>query len=322
MKKNVVTNVLAGVFVLGSAACGSDNGGTTVDARPADAPPVSGSYTHYATNAIAVSPAASYALDINGTGPKNKIGGVLDFAKTTFGLDVGPIITESVQSGALVLLHSVRATSLSSAATATWQVYIGEAFTNAQLDAGMGPDFSGSGTFVIDTSAGTGLLTGSITGGHFTGGPGEVSVQLALVGGAPPITLNLKSARIVGDVTADGCMNGIVGGGVLFSEIQGQIIPAVAGILDGAIKANGCTTLTNCPTTGAVAPCTDNQCSIAGAFDTNPKNGSIVTAEVATVVGALLAPDLDLDGNSVSEATSVGIGFTCVKANFTASNEQ
>jgi hypothetical protein len=328
MNINVVTRVLTGALALGLVSCSSDDGGTT---GAIDAPPtVSGPYTHYVTDGVTIAPPSAQGFDLNGDGTvDNKVGGVFALAGAA-GLDVGGVLNASLAQGVFVLLHSVHAASLTTAAPATWQVYLGTAFTDAQTDAGMAPDFSGSGTFTLASGGPTdAVVPGSITAGAFAGGPGTISIQLAFSTGAPPVTLNLKGAKIAGQVTADGCSNAKLGGGILVSELEGQVYPSLATIFNAQVTANGCTTNTNCPTGGPVAPCTAGQCQLASFLDTN-KDGMIDATDIKTsVVGLSLPPDLDLVANvnnpnnasDPKESVSLGIGFTCVKATFTASNE-
>src|SRR5262245_54731004 len=112
MRINLVTGILTGALALGLMSCGSDNGGTnpTIDAPPQ----VSGTYYHYVTNEVAVTPAAEVGFDLTGDSVvDNKVGNVLALAGAA-GLNVGNVLNEGISRGVFVLLHSVRANSLTS----------------------------------------------------------------------------------------------------------------------------------------------------------------------------------------------------------------
>jgi hypothetical protein len=172
------------------------------------------------------------------------------------------------------------------------------------------------------------LVPGTITAGKFSGGPGSVSIQLAFAAGAPPLQVNLKGAKIEGNVTADGCTNAKVGGGILMSDLLGDVYPALAATLDVQMNANDCNALTMC-TAPLSGNCTSGQCTLETLIDSN-HDGTIVGADIAgSFIGVMLQPDLDVvagvnnpsNASDPKESVSIGIGFTCVKATFTASNE-
>ncbi|HKA89957.1 MAG TPA: hypothetical protein VKE22_19985 [Haliangiales bacterium] len=332
MKKTVVTCILLGglasALALGAVSCGG-GGGTTSDGGTVDAPSVAGTYTHYVMNHVTLGTAATaknYGFDLNGDGINdNVLGGALALA-ANFGLSVEDVVNGVIARGGAVLLHSLKATSLTTSAAATWQVYLGTPFTDAQTDAGMFPDFSGHGTFMIAGNSPTNaIVSGAVAGGAFsTTTPGLISIQLPIAG--PPVQIDLQSARIQVTVTADGCM-GKLGGGILLTDLETKIYPQVAAALDAQIKANGCTTATKC--NPRMDPCTTTQCAIASLADTN-HDGTITATDLQTgTVGGIIMADVDLvpgvpnphDASNPKESVSFGLGFECVKATFTAANE-
>jgi hypothetical protein len=340
MNKKAVTCSLfagfAGALALASASCSSDSGGTTTaDAPPSvDAPVISGTYTHYVTSEVHVGdtthPASGYAFDLDGNGTRdNRLGTLLATFNNTVGLEA--TINGQLQSGEFVILHSLKSSSFTTAAAASWQVYLGTPFTDSQQDAGMFPKFDGTGSFTIKSGTPTDAITiGSVAGGTFTGGPGNISLQIAITSG-PPVTINLVGARIEADVAATGCMNGKVGGGIPYTDLVANVFPAIAADLDARLDANGCRAdLTN-------HLCDDTQKLILGAIDQPAGAGDrhITVSDLSDpggLVGAATVPDVDLiDGvdnpvpgqtNTHAESVSIGLGFSCVNATFTASNEQ
>jgi hypothetical protein len=340
MKKTVVTctlvAALAGALALGSMSCGSDGGGTpSIDAPAAavDAPTISGTYSHYVTSEVHIVPAASFSFDLDGTGKKNRLGGLLGTFNAQIGLE--DTIAAQLQSGEFVLLHSIKAASLTASA-ASWQVYLGTPFTDSQQDAGVFPKLDGTGTFTIKSGSPTNAIAlGSITGGTFTGGPGNITIQIAITSG-DPVTINLVGARIEAQVTADGCTMAKIGGGIPYTDLVSGVLPTIAADLDARLDANGCRAdLTN-------ASCDTTQSIILSAIDAPTGDGGSAGDRHITVsdltyplglIGAALLPDVDLlpgvenpvPGAPVAdqhkESISIGLGFGCVKGTFTASGE-
>ena len=301
------------------------------DASPPDAPAATtGTYFHYVTNSMkvgsTVAEADSYAFNLDcdpGNMADNAIGHVL--AGLSSMLDTDTSVAASIASGQVILLHSVRADSLTSDPTVSWQVYPGSPTTN--------PVLTGGGTFSIDPSGQTySPLEGSISGGQYLGGPGKVDLQLGLVAGEPPIDITLAGARIEATCTSTSCTNAKLGGGVSASDMMTKVIPAMAADLNAKIQADG-----QCSTMCTVAnACSSQSTQILDLFDTN--HDCMITAgelESNSLVQAILMPDVDLldaAGNpcgcstgvtcdGVKESVSLGIGFTTESATFTATGE-
>lgn len=343
MKKTVVTCTLLGglasALALGSVSCGSSGGTTTPDGggTTVDAPTISGTYTHYVTSEVHVgsttNPPSNFAFDLDGNDTKdNKLGGLLATFNSQIGLEA--TIAEQLQTGEFIILHSLKAPSLTTAAAASWQVYLGTPFTDAQQDAGMFPKLDGTGSFSIKSGSPLDAVAiGSITGGVFTGGPGNITLQIALTSGSP-VTINLVGARVQASVTADGCTMAKVGGGIPYTDLVANVFPAIAAQLDGMLDANGCRAdLTN-------ASCSTTQKLLLSIVDAPSGDGGttgdrhITVSDLTnpmTLIGQSTVPDVDLlpgvdnpvpgQPNTHAESVSIGLGFDCVKGTFTASNE-
>src|SRR5262245_35860108 len=132
------------------AGCGSDNETTTADAglnvpdaRAADAGSTSsGGFTHYVSPSLKLgktsNEAYGYAFDLDGDGQEDdQIGGLL--ALLASNLDADGRLDAAVKAGTIILLHSLRADSLTSDSTVNWRVLVGSAKPN--------PDYTGSGSF-------------------------------------------------------------------------------------------------------------------------------------------------------------------------------
>lgn len=252
---------------------------------------------HYVTDSLrfgqTANEAVGYALDLNGDGRKdNSIGFALAVISTVVDFDTP--LADSVRTGQVVILHSLRAGSLNKDTEASWHVRLGVAQPN--------PVLTGGGTFTVDAGAPvTTPLTGPLERGSFAGGPGVVFLRLGLVPGQPPIEVRLAGARLVGQCDLAGC-RGKVGGGVSTRDVDALIIPAMAARMQAVIDAD--------PSSGPAS-------LILGLFD--PNGDSHVSADEVRdsfIIQAIFAPDLDLvdaDGepgtDGVRESLSLGLGF-------------
>jgi hypothetical protein len=320
---------------LGAWDCGgSDNPGGTPDAggtSTADAPPVTGPYSHYVTSAITLGSSTTDAknngFDLDGDGAvDNALGNILANFQSQLKIDAA--IAGALAKGSFVVLHSLHGNT-TTAAAATWQLYVGKSFTPPAM-----PDLtSGNGTFMIDTSvAAASPLAGAVSAAKFTTTtPGNLNLQITFIMGGNPITIPLKAARIESTLTATGC-TGKIGGGILKSDIEGTLYPAIADTLTHRFADDGC----------KPGPCSDPQdATVASFVDTGcpanctPCTGTagdyVVTADEIRcgTIGTVLTPDVDLvkaDGSPGKDGTkdsvSIGVGFSCTKANFTAAGEQ
>src|SRR5262249_33782068 len=144
--------------------------------------------------------------------------------------------------------------------------------------------------------------------------------------GAPAVTIPLQGARIEAQVTEDGCMAGRLGGGITQTDLDSQVIPAIADGVNARIDADG-----NCRSD--INACDDVHSAGPNALDrsaTGNGDGQIQPSEITgnSAVGPFLSPDVDLLGangqagqDGVKESLSIAIGFECTKAVFTASSE-
>jgi hypothetical protein len=123
--------------------------------------------------------------------------------------------------------------------------------------------------------------------------------------------VDLIGVRLEADLSAKGCANGKLGGGVTVGEFRGKLLPAIADGLNQIIK-----------TDKAVAN------TLLQAFDSD-QNGTITVQELENnpLLMIAISPDLDLldasgkfnpGQDGVKDSYSIGLGFTCVPATFTA----
>jgi hypothetical protein len=314
---------------------GGDNNNPNVDAgTPAECEPT-GAFQHYVNNKVTIMETKNGAFDLDGNNrADNQLGGIIGLLKTQ-GLNIQMTVDEAIAEGSLIMLHSVQAESLTTAASASWEVYLGEPITEPKYD---GTD---QATVKTDTPADA-RLCGSIAGGTFEGGPGDVSVQLAL-GEGDPLTVALKGVRIKGKLTEAGCSEGVLGGGVTNDELNNQVFPAIAELLNNTTNDDhpeGATEPAACAEAGDTCPNTHRgettQCDAArdlclqastiqvlNILDKD-NDGQVTDEEIKTndIIAQALNLDVDLVGNDgVEDSLSVALQFTCVKATFTAPGE-
>ena len=278
----------AALTSLSFAACG----GGTDTITPA------GAHHHYVVNKALVptnnNESREYGLDLNGDGtPDNQLGMVLG-TLAGMGFDIQATIDTAVLKGSINLLMDVQtsdATFMSDASTG-FAVYIGSnpmpaacagsddvtcTTTKPAVCTGCGNQLTPTGGMFTAATNTDAALAGKIVGGKFTGGPGDLSIQIA-IGGTMPIPLNLLGARVQATTMSDANLGTVSGntvtGGVILAgaitqdDINNNIIPAVVNQLTPTI-ARDCTMLTAPPGCGCKDGSTGK--TIIGLFDTNPR---------------------------------------------------
>ena len=290
-----------------------------IDAPPADAGMAEGTHTHYVIDHMTLPTthpeAPQDGLDLDGNGTiDNQLGSVLaPFASQ--GFDPQPAMTKAVDTGAIILLADLQTTSFTSATAAGFTTYSG---TNpnpmpctSPADTVCRQHLQGTGAFDAAATPRDPALIGAVTAGTFTGGPGHLPIQLALLGGQP-LTLDLIGARVKLTATSTAITQGVIAGGVAQSDITGKLYPALQQTLTATVAAD-CTALTSPPGCG----CTANSpgATVLGLFDTN-HDCAISVDEVAnnSLIQNLFQPDVMLEGQP---ALSLGFAITAVPATFT-----
>ena len=274
--------------------------------------------------------ATQLGLDIDGDSahqPDNALGGLLAALAGQADLDLNGTVNEQVSSGGIILLANMFATCQSAASGAGLHVYLGDSATamptpctDPEDPETCGQHLDGSGMFDVKMDYGA-KVVGTIVGGNFTGGPGNITIELAL-GDAASVPINLIGARASAGVTASGLTSGKLGGALRDEDIHGELIPAVADLIASLLVTSECGTEAPCCPDGSTGE------QILTFFDDNDDCG--VTAEeleenslISSTIGN---PDLDLfdendefnprqDGEK--DSLSLGIGFTAVAGEFT-----
>lgn len=244
--------------------------------------------------------------DVNGR-LDNRFGDLLTLLSSTGPrFELQSTLDQAVNTGQLVMLHVVKANDPLNDPSVTWTLFQGQ---NTQSP----PNFDGSDTFTIDSaSLSNSLIIGSLTNGYFSGGPGTARVQMFLLGQL--VEVDLIGVHLEADFSMQGCANGKLGGGLTVDEFRSKLLPTIADGLNQIIQTDS----------GAAT-------TILKAFDTD-HNGTITVQELEKnrLLKIAISPDLDLldasgnfnpDQDGEKDSYSVGLGFTCVPANFIAPEE-
>ncbi len=316
---------LVGALSLGLVACGGgddDDGGEAID-------PTGTNHTFVAATLNLPENAAEammLGLDIDGKandGVDNQLGMVLgSIGALAPDLDLQLAVDEQLAEGSIILLANIKAKDLTNASGVGFYVYLGDnptppACTDVN-DLVCGRHLTGTGTFSIAAGSPTNAsLGGRIIAGKYTGGPGNVTLQIALSGGTP-IDLPLQKAKAeLNSVSATGWTSGKIGGAISQADINTQVVPAIADTVRTSFDET-CMTMAQ----GGTAPncgCTAGETgeTLRGLFDKTPNNCDITDEEVQMVVSGFLTPDIDLNGDGTNDALSLGIGVSGVAGGFT-----
>jgi len=304
----VITNVSLILLLL--AACSA--------LRPASMPtqtavpmPATGVEYYFVTNSLQIpttqEQTQTFALNVDGDAQNsldNKFGDLFTLITSTVqDIEMQSTLDQAINTGQLVSLHMLKADDAMNDTSVSWSIFQGQKIQSA-------PKFDGTDKFTLDSAVPINLpITGSLTNGHFAGGPGKAKVQMSLLGQL--VEVDLIGMRLESDLSAKGCLNGKLGGGITVDEFRTGLLPTIAEGLTGIAKLNNAganTLLKN--------------------FDSNG-DGTITTKELENnpILMIVISPDLDLldaSGNfnpnqdGVKDSYSLGLGFTCVPATFTA----
>lgn len=318
--------LLAAVAPMLLVACGGDDGNVTPE----------GMHYHYVSNKVYVpttnTQSREYGLDLNADGtPDNQLGMVLS-TLSGMGFDIQGTIDTAVAEGDIILLVDFQTKDFTNTTAAGIQVYLGDMENPAACNTGesydiatktgCGHHLTGTASFSIAANSPTNAaLGGKIVNGTFTGGPGDLTLQIAL-GGTMAIELDLIGARAkgtgiaadkIGTATSGGV---VIGGAVTKEDIDMKVIPAVQAQLLPIITRD-CTMPTAPPGCGCLADSTGK--TIIGLFDTSHDcTVSVEEIKNNSLIMSLLSPDVTINGKM---ALSLGIKATAVGGMFTVAGQ-
>lgn len=276
--------------------------------------PVTGTQYQFVTNKLLLPTTRSltreFGLNIDDDDRQNtdnKFGDLLTLLTSVAPeLEVQSTLDQAVVNGQLVTLHMVKADDFLNDPSVLWSVYLGQRSQDT-------PKFDGSDEFTLDSATPLDSpIVGTLTNGHFSGGPGAARIRMLLLG--QQVEVDLIGVRLEADVSATGCVNGKLGGGITVEEFRNRLLPAIADGLNQVIAASS-----------SAAP------PILQAFDSNKdKVITVEELEKNPVLMIAVSPDLDLldasnkfnpGQDGVEDSYSIGLGFTCVPAGFSVPAE-
>jgi len=270
---------------------------------------------------IPTTPAEAQAagLDLDGDGSvDNRLGAALA-ALSSQGVELQSVVSTVIDRGIVILLLNFRAASFSSTGDARAELRLGDNATAApQPCAGPGDTvcrhhLDGTGTFLIaPASPADAALTGTITGGTFLGGPGEVSFQISLDGVAiTPLHLLGARAKATG-IGAAGIDSILVAGGLPMERFDADVVPAIRDRIAAIVNAtcvNRTPPICGCPFGGSPGR------ALLTVFDNAPTDCTVSADEIKNniLIRTFLAPDVTIDGKS---CLSVGLKVQAAAAAF------
>lgn len=259
--------------------------------------------------------AARIGFDLNGDDVVDNAFGKAMFNLSIQGLKVNEDLDTKVQNGQLVMLADLQAASLTNARTAGFLTYFGSnpqpAPCAAVNDCGRHLDGTGAFDIAEDSRKGSACV-GSMTDSVFSGKGGDLPLRIAI--GEQLTDLVLHDARVqLAEVSAQGFINGRLGGALSPGDVNGSIYPAIHTALATGVALN---------CTGAAPPscgCTESSLGKTAItlFDDND-DCSVSLAEVKTnpALTSLFTLDLDSDGDGTADALSCAVSITGKKATF------
>jgi len=327
---NRVCVTLLGCGALALAACGGDDGGGGDNGGGGDTVDPNGEHYGYVLDSVLVpatpNEASQVALDIDGDDRgDNALGGLLAALASSADLDLQGEVDAQVAAGGVIILADVQATDLSSATGVGLQVFLGgnanpAPCTDENDPSTCGQHLQGGASFdvTMDYDA---LVVGQIVGGQLSGGPGEVTIELALAEGST-VPVRLVGARVETAITADGLTNGRLGGAIHEDDIENELMPAIVDLIEGILAECDPEAVPCCPegSTGEQVLAffdADDSCTVDQA---ELEENQLISSTIGN-------PDLDLfdetgafnpNTDGTAESLSLGVGFSAVSAEFTA----
>ena len=305
MKRNKMISLIAAMGTVGAIGCGGDSGSGEVTKVDGDQ-----TSQFVATKLTLPKNATTAAFDLNGDGTAdNRLGNIIQ-AVTALNLDPQSAADTSVMTGALILLIGETSTDATGqeAKNAGTKVTLG-------LKPATAPKFDGTDTFTVDTSTQAAQFYGNITAGVFTSNnpattknPVTLTIALPLVEGQPALKLPVTAGHLTFKRGTDGKITGgQLNGAIKKEDVDGVIIPAVAGLITAQLQA---------PMPSASLKM----------FDTN-MDGTVSADEIKNnaLIANFLAPDVQIfqggvyspnPQNAMKDSLSLGLSFEAVGAHY------
>jgi hypothetical protein len=275
--------------------------------------------------------ASMYGLDIGAAKSDTPDGLVDNRLGETLGILAGmgfaiqATIDEAINVGSIILLVDFQTTDFTNAKAAGLSVKLGAnpmpAACSSPTDTTCANHLKGTASFSIAANSPMdAAVAGKIVNGTFTGGPGDITLQIAL-GTTQPLTLGLLNARAKATAITDAGMTLTVGGMVTATELMTQVLPAIQ-VQVAAVISRDCGTTGTPPTCGCTST-TSTGATLLGLFD-GDITGTVDDCHVSVeeiaghpLIQGLLAPDVcSMSSCSAPDSLSLGIQVQTVKATF------
>jgi hypothetical protein len=317
--KHIIFAAAACALPLSLAACGGSSSGDNSPIVP------EGAHYGYVVSKASVPTTTKEVLDFGldlgsptsskpDGKPDNAIGTVLQ-TLGVLGFDAQGTIKTAVDRGDIILLVDLQTKDLMNSSAAGFGIKIG-AMPNPPAcmdmnDTTCGRHLDGKGMFQIAAGSPTDdVVPGKIAGGAFTGGPGDLALQIA-IGSTTPINLNLLHARVNATIDAtNNTVTAILGGLVTQTDLTTNIGPALQKTVADILTAS-------CTGSGTLCGCTGTAAILIG-FDTDGDcKLSVNEILMAGPVKQQLQPDsCSMDSCTAPDSLSIGVKVETVKATF------
>lgn len=275
-----------------------------------------------------------FGLDL-GSKTSTKLDGIIDnqlgsalVTLATLGFDVQGTINTSVDQGSIILLVDFQTKDFTTSNGAGLEVKLGAnpvpPACNGAADTTCRHHLTGTGMFQIAAnSPSDAVVAGKIASGTFNGGPGDLTLQIAIGSAASPIKLDLLHARVQATSITDAGMTAILGGLVTQDALMTQIGPSIQGSVS-AVLDRDCTPRGAPPDCGCKVGSTG--ALVIGALDGDlvPAGGPAKDCMVSVdeilgfpLVAQVLKPDsCSTESCKAPDSLSIGIKVQAVKASF------
>jgi hypothetical protein len=274
-----------------------------------------------ATLPVTEDDAQALGLDLDGDGDVDNKLAVVTQLLASGGADVNFNLAQQIAFGDVMHLADLQATSLVDATASAIYVWMG---ANPSPTPCLGPGdtvcgrhLTGTAHFdVANTDPVAAMTFGRVSGGHYSGDRGKLTLEIPIIATAAPLTLEIIEARIEVDVAPGALTNGRIAGAITAEFIHDHLLPQLQDAFAVEIVVDCTGVSPNC--------CFDdtNGKQLIDLFDADGScTVSLQELRDSSVLGSVLAPDVDLldsEGfpgqDQVLESLSLGLGFTAVPA--------
>jgi hypothetical protein len=284
-----------------------------------DPPVPSGEHHHFVVDRLVLpqnnEEARNAALDINGDGMlDNQLGMVFGtLAGQNFAIQGS--VDRAIATGSILMLIDLQTPDLADSDGAGFELLLGASPSPAPCasaeDPVCGRHLDGTGTFAV-AAAGPSTLAGTISDGTFVGGPGPITIQLAL-GGTATTPIELAGTRVrVESISEDGIADAVITGAITRQTVDERMLPVFQTALAEAF-ARDCSAPTQPPQCGCAIG--SPGAAMMDLLDGSPRDCEVSVPELRgnSVVESITSPDVEIGDR---EMLSFGFRVSAVRASF------